>query len=525
LFIRSASVTSCGVVAIGDGSRVRSLRAKTDGDRARGEIVGQQLYVMTPGNAQPQLMTAEEVAAKIQAGTLPGTASCAPLGESTWTSAKDVPDVAKILESAPAPAPIAETRANGGEPAAPTLGAPNGATPPPGAAAPSGGQDKAKALIADAKKAFDKAKGSQTAVVGAGAGVGLLLILIIAFVWYRNSYPRGLVLEHVPEDCAMLAYVDAAGIVTSDPVRQNWDKLLKSAKDAREDALEKQSKKDKERVEAAIAALEKQGLDEKSIREFAMCVPTVEDDDGKTTAARPDDKGLLLLGGTFRRGDVLKGIQEALEAALHKEDLCKIDDDDGLRLMTCSIDVLIIKKVKIYAAIVDGRVLAISPDRKILKSAKAAKSRAKTYSADKGEHVVFFTSEETASYDGAYGTVKLKIGSSDTVITFDTRYDKKKGESKIDKLKDAAAYEKRKREHFKTAAKECFEKSPIDMLADAVEAAEVEVGDDSVKYTIKFANKDLTKAIKAIADADTAELGKIGDAPSCVKRIVEPYVE
>ncbi|MFI5300468.1 MAG: hypothetical protein ACHREM_20465 [Polyangiales bacterium] len=510
--------------------------------------MSQQLYVMTPGNAQPQLLTVDEVAEKIKAGALPATVSCARLGESTWTAAKELPEVGKLLEGSGAtPPPLMATRLSSSPipmvmpTAAPVAGndattgvPPTVATPSPllGTPAPTGsvgsgggGADKAKALLETAKRTFDTARQSQTAVVGAGAGAGLLLLGIILLMWYRNSYSRGLVLEHVPEDCAVLGYVDIAGIATSDPVKSNYDKLLKSAKDTRDETLEKESKKIKERTDQAIHALDKQGIDERSVREVAMCVPTVEDDDGKSTSARPDEKGLILIGGTFRRGDVLKGIQEALEAGFNKEDLCKIDDDDGMKLMTCSFEVAFIKKVKFYAALVDGRVLAISPDKKILKTVKSAKDRAKTYGADKGEHVVVTTSEDAAGYDGSYSTIKLKIGSSDTVLTIDTRFDKKKGESKLAKLKDSDAYEKRKREHFKTAAKECFEKSPVDMLADAVEGAEVEAGDDGVKYSVKVSNKDLAKAIKAIADADKDELKKIGDAPSCVMRIVDPYVE
>ncbi len=509
--------------------------------------MSQQLYVMTPGNAQPQLMTVDELAAKIKSGELQSSASCARLGESTWTPAKDLSELKSVLEGSVAtPPPIAATRISSapgpfagltpapapvaGSPFAndvpPTVATPSpiGGTPAPGPVGSSGG-DRAKALVAEAKKLLENARHSQTAVVGAGAGAGLLLLLIIVLTWYRNSYSRGLVLEHVPEDCAVLGYVDIAGIATSDPVRSLRDKLTKNAKDTWDEQLEKEGKKQKERAEQAIAALQKQGLDDRSVREMAMCIPSVEDDDGKTKMASPEEKGLVLLGGTFRKGDVLKGIQESLEAALNKEDLCKVDDDDGLRLMTCTFEVPFIKKVKLYAALVEGRVLAISPDKKTIKGVKSAKDRAKTYSADKGEHVVFTTSEDAATYDGSYSTMKLKIGSNDTVLTVETHYDKKKGEAKIAKLKDGDAFEKRKREHFKTAAKECFEKSPIDMLADAVEGAEVEASDDSVKYTIKVSNKDLGKAIKALADADKDELNKIGNTSGCVTKIVDPYVE
>ncbi len=53
-----------------------------------------QLYVMVPGNAQPQLLALDEVARRIRAGELPETANVARLGETTWSPAKDLPEIA-----------------------------------------------------------------------------------------------------------------------------------------------------------------------------------------------------------------------------------------------------------------------------------------------------------------------------------------------------------------------------------------------------------------------------------------------
>lgn len=508
-----------------------------------------QIYVMVPGKEQPQLLDIDEVVRRIKAGELPPTSNVARLGETTWSPAKDLPEVKEKLgepsTSAALPAtstsfpsiPGAQSGATSSQAGAPSpLGSQAGAPSPfgsqAGAASPFGSQAGAPSPLgsqAGAPSPFGAApstggKGGvpKPALIGGGVALGVIVLGVIGLLLYRNSYSRGLVLEHLPEDCAELYYVDIAGVVTSDPVRSNLEKGLKNAKDLAEDEVSNKSKKDKERFEKALASLEKHGVQPTSIRELAFCVPPRD----------PDDKGfgndyskmLLVVGGTFRKGDVLQGIKEAVETAVKDEDACKLEDDDGLRMLKCTAELKGSKNEPVYGTLVDSRVLAISPDKKTVKSVRKAKDRSKTYGANKGEHVVIYRAKEAPSWDGAFGESKLKIGSSDTVLTVETHYDPEKGKKKLEQFKDGEELVKKKEKYFKNAADKCFEKTPYDMLAESVERTKIEAYDDGLRYEYKVSNKDLGKVFKVLADADKEDMTKLGSAWFCVMSTVDPYV-
>ncbi|MBI2392308.1 MAG: nucleoporin [Deltaproteobacteria bacterium] len=486
-----------------------------------------QIYVMVPGKDQPQLLEIDEVVRRIKAGELPPTSNVARLGETTWSPAKDLPEVKdKLGEPSTSAALPATSTSFPSIPGAPSqAGAPSplgsqAGAPSPFGASPS--QAGAPSPFGAAPSAGGKGGVPKVAIIGGGVALGVIVLGVIGLMLYRNSYSRGLVLEHLPEDCAELYYVDIAGIVTSDPVRSNLEKGLKNAKDLAEDEVSNKSKKDKERFEKALAALEKNGVQPTSIRELAFCVPPRD----------PDDKGfgndyskmLLVVGGTFRKGDVLQGIKEAVETAVKDEDACKLEDDDGLRMLKCTAELKGSKNEPVYGTLVDSRVLAISPDKKTVKSVRKAKDRSKTYGADKGEHVVIYRAKEAPSYDGAYGESKLKIGSSDTVLTVETHYDPEKGKKKLEQFKDGEELVKKKEKYFKSAADKCFDKTPYDMLAESVERTKIESFDDGLRYEYKVSNKDLGKVFKVLADADKEDMSKLGGAWFCVMSTVEPYV-
>jgi hypothetical protein len=466
-----------------------------------------QLYVMVDN--QTQLLEVDELVKRIQSGALSDTVQVVTPGQSTWGPAKEHADVKPKLTpgasgSGVGPAPTASS---------PSGGASAGVPPTVASTSGSGGASAPAGTIKIGNLALPKG-----AVIGGGAAAGILLIAIIGWVIFRNSYSRGAVLDHVPADCAQFVYVDVEGIATSEPVKSNLEKLIKNARDLSEDKVEKKSKKDKERMTKAIDALKSNGLDETSVREFAMCVPTSSDDD-KGKASADWEKSVVLIGGTFRRGNVLKAIKEGLEAGLGKDDLCKFEDDDGLNMMKCSVDLGGDKRTNVYGALVEGRVLAISLDRKAIKAVRNSKNRAKDYSADKGEQVVVYQSKDVPNWDGSYGTTKLKVDSKEVTFSVETHYDTDKAKSKADSFKDDD-FQKKAEERMKKAAKECFEKSPVDNLSDSVENGKVETFDDGVKYEYKAPNKEMTKAIKALADADEREIERITSLPWCVSRTV-----
>ncbi len=478
---------------------------------------------MVPGNPQPQLLETDEVVRRIRTGELPQTANVARLGETSWAAAKDLPEIkAQLttdhsipitrgeLPSAPeafnslagAPSPFAS---QAGGPAVTQLGegAPNATASAPPAARPT---PAAKTM-------------SKGLLVGLGAAIGVLVLGVVGLTLHRNSYSRGLVLEHVPDDCAELYYVDIAGIAESDPVRSQLEKFVKNSKDLAEEEVSAKSKKDKERYERAIEALQKNGIEITTVREIALCVPQVDKDGGE----KAGDKLLVLVGGTFRKGNVLRGLSEAAGAALKDEDVCKIEDDDGRELLKCSPDLKMGKKEPVYASLVDPRVLAISPDKKMVKSARTSKDRSKTYGADKGEHVVVYRSKAAPSWEGAFGETKLKIGANETTLVVETHYDPDKGKKKLEQFKDGEELVKKKEKLLREAADKCFDKSPLEALGEGVERTKVEAYDDGIRYEYRASNKELKKTFEKLADADKDDMWKAAKTWSCITVLVEPY--
>jgi hypothetical protein len=467
-------------------------------------VVVSQLYVMVDN--QTQLLEVDELVKRIQAGSLPDSVQVVTPGQSTWGPAKDHPDVKAKLGASPTAASPSMAGAPAPTPA-PAAGPGSASIAPAAPAAPAGSVKVGNVAL------------PKGALIGGGAAVGVVFVVVIFWLFYRSSYSRGAVLEHVPADCAELVYVDVEGIATSDPVKSNLDKLIKNVRDLSEDKVEKRSKKDKERMTKAIDAVKGNGLDETSVREFAMCIPQSSDDDAKGKPSTDYEKGVVLIGGTFRKGNVLKAIKEGLEAGTGKDDLCKFEDDDGLNMMKCSVDLGGEKRQTFYAALVEGRVLAVSLDRKVIKSVRNSKNRAKDYSADKGEQFVMYRSKDVPNWDGSYGTTKLKVDSKETTFSVETHYDTDKAKSKADAFKDDG-FQKKAEERMKAAAKECVDKSPVDNLSDSIENGKVETFDDGVKYEYKAPNKEMTKAIKALSDADEREIEKISSLPWCVSRTV-----
>lgn len=515
-----------------------------------------QIYVMVPGNPQPQLLEIDEVARRIKAGELPDSSNVARLGETNWVAAKDLPEVAAKLgdpRTASIPGTNTSLPSMPGSPPVPTMGGIGSSPSQAGAPSPFGSQAGAPSPFgsqagapspygsqAGAPSPFGSQAGTPSpvasptgagttpavkgpggipkgALIGAGAALGVLLVGVISLLVYRSSYSRGLVLEHLPEDCAEMYYVDVAGIATSDPVKSNLEKFIKNTREIAEDEVSNKSKKEKERFTRAMEALQKNGVDPTSIREVAVCVPIADKDD---TSSK--DRFLLVIGGTFRKGDVLQGVMEATEAALKDEEACKMEDDD-MKMVKCSAELKSSKKEPIYGALLEGRVLAISGDKKLLKSVRANKDRSKIYGANKGEMMVHYRSKEQPGWDGAFGDTKLKIGSSDTVITIETHYDPDKGKKQLAQFKDGDELVKKKEKLLKDASDKCFEKTPFEPMSDAVENTKVEVFDDGIRYEYKVSNKDLGKTFKSLADADKDDLGKFWKTMFCVQSTVEPY--
>jgi hypothetical protein len=375
------------------------------------------------------------------------------------------------------------------------------------------------AVASPKKNVLDMLKGKKvprTALIGGGAGLFVLVLGIVLYSWYRNAYSRGLVLEHVPEDCAYFVYVDVEGIATSDMVKPNLERGLKNAKEVALDTTK--SHKDKVRMEEVLDILKGKNIDNTTLREVAVCIRP-SDDKGKVGSF--EENGIILLGGSFRRSDPLGAIKDGLEAYTGKEDLCKEEDDD-FKILKCSVDKGE-KRAPFYAGLVDGRVLAISGDKRLLKSVRTPKNVAKAYGADKGEHFVYFTSKDAMGFDGTYGDTKIKIGKNDTILAVETYYDADKGKAKLAEIKDPDAFVKKKEGFFKAASKTCFTNADdYDMLADAIESAKVEAFEDGAKYELKVANKDLSKLFKQLSDIEIKDIEVLDRLSSCVMKTVEP---
>jgi hypothetical protein len=473
-----------------------------------------QLYVMVPGNPTPQLMTLDDCVARIRKNELPRTANVVRVGEATWTKAEELAEIKALIDAPPGatppPAPAHPSLA-GAPPLPPTEPSVSAAQAAPQLT--SGQMPTTASPVAKIKQRVNRLP--KGVIFGAAGALVVLVVGIVVLTLYRNSYSHGIVFDHLPEDCALLYYVDVEGIAASDPVKPNVEKGLKNGRDVIQDSTA--SHKDKERIDDVLDALKKNGVDIGTVREAAVCIRASEE---KKIGSFEED-GLVILGGTFRKGDPLQAISDVLEAATGKDEICKIEDDD-FKILKCNVDLGYSgKRTPFYAALLEGRVLGISGDKKLLKSVKNPKNVSKTYGATKGEHLILHTAKEGMSYDGVYGDTKLKIGANDTVLVIEQYFDADKGKSHLADLKDPDGFVKKKEDAFKSAAKSCFTGSDFDVLADTVDGAKIEVYEDGLKYELKAANKDLSKALKELADADEKDIAALGRLGDCVVRTIE----
>ena len=475
-----------------------------------------QLYVMVPGNPNPQLMTLEDCVGRIRKGELPRSANVVRVGEATWTKAEELPEIKALVDAPPGatPPPAPAHPSLAGAPPLPPVeptATIAGATPAPQPTQPM--MPTGPTPVAKIKETVRRLP--KGVIFGAAGALAVLVLGMVVLTLYRNSYSHGVVFDHLPEDCAELVYVDVEGIAASDPVKPNLEKGLKNGRDVLDDTVK--SHKDKERIDDVLDALKKNGVDMSTVREAAICIRASDD---KKMGSFEED-GLVVLGGTFRKGDPLQAISDVLEAATGKDDICKIEDDD-FKILRCNVDLGYGgKRIPFYAALLEGRVLGLSGDKKLLKSVKNPKNVSKTYGATKGEHVIVHTGKEGMSWDGIYGDIKLKIGANDTVLVIEEYFDADKGKSHLADLKDPDGFVKKKEDAFKSAAKTCFQGSDFDMLADTVDGAKIEVYEDGLKYELKAANKDLSKATKELADADEKDIDALSRLGSCIVRTVE----
>jgi hypothetical protein len=474
-----------------------------------------QLYVMVPGNPTPQLMTLEDCVGRIRKGELPRTANVVRVGEATWTKAEELSEIKALIDAPPGatPPPAPAHPSLAGAPPLPPVEAVPTVVGAPSTQLTSGQLPTAATPVAKIKQRVNRLP--KGVIFGAAGALVVLVIGIVVLTIYRNSYSHGVVFDHLPEDCAELVYVDVEGISGSDPVKPNIEKGLKNGRDVLEDSVH--SHKDKERIDDVLDALKKNGVDIGTVREAAVCLRANEE---KKIGSFEED-GLLILGGTFRKGDPLQAISDVLEAATGKDDICKIEDDD-FKILKCNVDLGYSgKRTPFYAALLEGRVLGISGDKKLLKSVKNPKNVAKAYGATKGEHVIVHTAKEGMSWDGVYGDIKLKVGATDTVLVIEEYFDADKGKNHLTDLKDPDGFVSKKEDAFKSAAKTCFTGSDFDMLADTVDGAKIEVYEDGLKYELKAANKDLARAMKEIADADEKDIDALSRLGNCIIRTVE----
>jgi hypothetical protein len=328
-------------------------------------------------------------------------------------------------------------------------------------------------------------KRSRTVLVAlASALVAILISSTVLYAWLRYGYARGAVLEHVPNDCKRLEYVDFAGIDGSSPVKPLLAKRDKALQDWLEDLDDedgfRRSQDDDAKGRASTArTLKRLGLRPYGdVKEVAFC----ELRDGDET------EKLTVIGGTLRGKDLLVAIREAL---LHRDR--KVKDEQLVIEEYDGHDVLRLDETR-FITMATSQV-AIIGKRKIAARYLASKPTMRTYGIRDGEVIVrrWATGGNGLDSEERYAIKNDKLVVTKIVVGV-------KEEEKAVKDRLVAAGEKLRR------------RDGYEVIADAYDAADVKVSGDEVRTELVWPLKDVAKATKQLVDADRGEMRAVSEA-------------
>lgn len=317
-------------------------------------------------------------------------------------------------------------------------------------------------------------------------------------VWYRFGYTHGAVFEHLPDDCAVMEYVDFGALDASPAMREVAKKREKSLVDWLEDlddeeGIRRSTDDDARGRAATLRRLVKLGVQPYGdVKEVGYC--EVRDDGGA--------QRLLVIGGAFRGRDLLGAIRDGLlhRDRKYKEDKLKIDDVDGRPYLKIDDDR--------WATMATSQVVLIGPKR-LIERYVPTRAVARAYAMHDGDAIVRRWTE--AEVGAAAGQKDAK-----TPSVTDERYTFDKGGKSLtfhrtwtttpgSSGNDVTAT----KEKLKAMSLVLRKEESTDLVADALENAEVRLDGAEVSVTISFSASDLSKMAKTLAEADVRELRRI----------------
>jgi hypothetical protein len=442
-----------------------------------------RFWVALPGRGKAVEMTRAELEEKKKRGDLPAGTLVARFGSKDWVDVAKLDEViakddrfsleapppssiqaAQGVDAFELPPEIAPTIAGEEAPPIPQIEPKKEAPPEPPDAAP---------------------KRSRTLLVAlASALVAILISSTVLYAWLRYGYARGAVLEHIPNDCKRLEYVDFSAIDGSSPVKSLTAKRDKALQDWLEDLDDedgfRRSQDDDARGRAGAArTLKRLGLRPYGdVKEVAYC----EVRDGDET------EKLVVVGGTLRGKDLLVALREAL---LHrdrkvKDEQLAIEEYDGH-------DVLRLDEVRSITMATSQ--VAIIGKRKIAARYLASMPTLRSYGIRDGEVLVrrWATSDKGLDSEERYAIKGDKLVVTKIVVGV-------KEEQKAVKDRLAAAGEKLRR------------LDGYEVIADAYDAADIKISGDEVRTELVWPLKDVGKAAKQLVDADRREMRNVSEA-------------
>jgi hypothetical protein len=454
-----------------------------------------RFWVTIPGEPKAIEMTLDDLAERQRAGKLPAGTLAAKFGETDWKPVETLPEV-QAAKPRPPETALGEVPRPSIEPAPPSssaqgvdmfdlppslgptlLGAPDAAkegasqagavpvAPPPPPPPPRRKRGLTKGLLAVLALAL-------VVIVGSGS---------LVCVWYRFGYSHGVVLEHLPSDCAVMEYVDFTAIDDSPAVKDLVAKRERSLVDWAEDlddaeGIRRSTDEDAKGRASTLRALKRLSLRPYGdVKEVAFCEMR---DEG--TVER-----MLVIGGSFRGKDVLAAVREGL---LHrdrkrKEDKLRLEEIDGRPYLRLDEDQ--------YATMATNQVLLIGP-KKLIDRYITSRPVASKYGIKNGLAIVRhwpLEDEGDKTTDETFEITKDKL-----VLT------------RVSLPGNPPAAVSSIKERLAALAEQLRKLDGVDVLADAYDDADVENSGGEVRTVVTFSMSDVAKANKALVESDLRDL-------------------
>jgi hypothetical protein len=290
-----------------------------------------------------------------------------------------------------------------------------------------------------------------------------------------KEYAHGEILEHVPKKCAFgRVYLNFAGLSDEPSVKKNMAKLDDKLVDAMKG-------KSGDKAKDVLRILEKADIDPaKDIKEIAVC-------------ANSEDEVIVAVAGDFTGKDVLGAL---VKIADKEGETLKKKEEGGVTYLK--------GKDKMMLGQITPNVFVATKDVDDFGKLAKAEDQSAEWGVAKGKLIVVKGSMKKQGVDSLACDLTSKGDALELKVAVELSG---KAAKELDQEADAEATLKKVIEQ--AAAK--VEKSPASAIADDIRDVKIKIDGHKITLTMKCSNKDLGKAISALADASEADLEKLGD--------------